>query len=335
MQSAPLRRFGEGSMVFFNYATMQMAAKIVYYGPGLCGKTTNLHVIYGRTAPTSRGEMVSPRDRDGPDALLRPPAARRRRHRRLQDPPPALHGSRPGLLQHDAEARPQGRRRHRLRGGLPAPDARAEQREPPEPPREPRRDRPHARERPARPPVQQARPSEHPLRRRAERVAEPGRGRRVVRGVRDERNGRLRDAQGDLEADAALPQVPDDGRAAPADRRRVRRDPGSDPRCGPARPAPRRAHFRNHRRDRVAGRSRERGRSLLLRNATRTTRRSRDSSGSSPSTARASISTRPAPRAPASRRSPRPPPPRPPARVRTRRPSRPPTCPPRTTPVRK
>src|SRR5512137_974273 len=46
-------------MVFFNYATMQMAAKIVYYGPGLCGKTTNLHVIYGRTAPSSRGEMVS------------------------------------------------------------------------------------------------------------------------------------------------------------------------------------------------------------------------------------------------------------------------------------
>lgn len=46
-------------MVFFNYATMQMAAKIVYYGPGLCGKTTNLHVIYGRTAPNSRGEMVS------------------------------------------------------------------------------------------------------------------------------------------------------------------------------------------------------------------------------------------------------------------------------------
>jgi signal recognition particle receptor subunit beta len=46
-------------MVFFNYATMQMAAKIVYYGPGLCGKTTNLHHIYGRTSPGSRGEMVS------------------------------------------------------------------------------------------------------------------------------------------------------------------------------------------------------------------------------------------------------------------------------------
>ena len=46
-------------MVFFNWATMQMAAKIVYYGPGLCGKTTNLSYIYAKTAPGSRGEMVS------------------------------------------------------------------------------------------------------------------------------------------------------------------------------------------------------------------------------------------------------------------------------------
>jgi len=46
-------------MVFFNWATMQMAAKVVYYGPGLCGKTTNLSYIYAKTAPGSRGEMVS------------------------------------------------------------------------------------------------------------------------------------------------------------------------------------------------------------------------------------------------------------------------------------
>jgi signal recognition particle receptor subunit beta len=46
-------------MVFFNYSTMQMAAKIVYYGPGLCGKTTNLQYIYGHTSSDSRGEMVS------------------------------------------------------------------------------------------------------------------------------------------------------------------------------------------------------------------------------------------------------------------------------------
>src|SRR5882672_4003972 len=38
---------------------MQMTAKIVYYGPGLCGKTTNLQAIHNRTAPQSRGEMVS------------------------------------------------------------------------------------------------------------------------------------------------------------------------------------------------------------------------------------------------------------------------------------
>jgi small GTP-binding protein len=46
-------------LVFFNYSTMQMAAKVVYYGPGLCGKTTNLHHIYQQTAADSRGEMVS------------------------------------------------------------------------------------------------------------------------------------------------------------------------------------------------------------------------------------------------------------------------------------
>jgi len=45
--------------VFFNYSTMQVAAKIVYYGPGLCGKTTNLQYIYDHTTGDSRGEMVS------------------------------------------------------------------------------------------------------------------------------------------------------------------------------------------------------------------------------------------------------------------------------------
>jgi signal recognition particle receptor subunit beta len=46
-------------MVFLNYTTMQMTAKIVYYGPGLGGKTTNLQWIHKKTAPASRGEMVS------------------------------------------------------------------------------------------------------------------------------------------------------------------------------------------------------------------------------------------------------------------------------------
>ena len=46
-------------MVFFNLATRQMTVKIVYYGPGLCGKTTNLNTIYSKTSPKARGEMVS------------------------------------------------------------------------------------------------------------------------------------------------------------------------------------------------------------------------------------------------------------------------------------
>ncbi len=46
-------------MVFFNHATRQMTTKIVYYGPGLCGKTTNLNTIYGSTSQKARGEMVS------------------------------------------------------------------------------------------------------------------------------------------------------------------------------------------------------------------------------------------------------------------------------------
>jgi mutual gliding-motility protein MglA len=46
-------------LVFFNYTTMQITAKIVYYGPGLCGKTTNLQHIHHKTASRSRGEMVS------------------------------------------------------------------------------------------------------------------------------------------------------------------------------------------------------------------------------------------------------------------------------------
>ena len=46
-------------MVLINSTTMQAMAKIVYYGPGLCGKTTNLQHIHAKTAPGSRGEMLS------------------------------------------------------------------------------------------------------------------------------------------------------------------------------------------------------------------------------------------------------------------------------------
>jgi signal recognition particle receptor subunit beta len=46
-------------MVLFNHATREMTAKIVYYGAGLCGKTTNLLVIFDKLDPKNRGKMLS------------------------------------------------------------------------------------------------------------------------------------------------------------------------------------------------------------------------------------------------------------------------------------
>ncbi len=46
-------------MSFINYAAREINCKIVYYGPGLGGKTTNLQYIYNQTNPQSRGKMVS------------------------------------------------------------------------------------------------------------------------------------------------------------------------------------------------------------------------------------------------------------------------------------
>ena len=46
-------------MVFFNYALRKLNAKIVYYGPGLCGKTTNLQWIHDHFEGGQRGKMIS------------------------------------------------------------------------------------------------------------------------------------------------------------------------------------------------------------------------------------------------------------------------------------
>src|SRR6202008_2803992 len=46
-------------MSFINYSNREINCKIVYYGPGLCGKTTNLQFIHKKTAEKSRGELVS------------------------------------------------------------------------------------------------------------------------------------------------------------------------------------------------------------------------------------------------------------------------------------
>jgi signal recognition particle receptor subunit beta len=46
-------------MSFINYSSREINCKIVYYGPGLCGKTTNLQYIFKRMNPESRGKMIS------------------------------------------------------------------------------------------------------------------------------------------------------------------------------------------------------------------------------------------------------------------------------------
>src|SRR5436189_31920 len=59
-------------MTFINYAAREINCKIVYYGPGLGGKTTNLQHIYEKTRPESRGTLLSlatQTERDLPTAL--------------------------------------------------------------------------------------------------------------------------------------------------------------------------------------------------------------------------------------------------------------------------
>jgi len=46
-------------MSMINYASREINCKIVYYGPGLCGKTTNLEYIYEKVTPGTRGKLIS------------------------------------------------------------------------------------------------------------------------------------------------------------------------------------------------------------------------------------------------------------------------------------
>ena len=46
-------------MAFINYSAREINCKLVYYGPGLCGKTTNLKHIYDKTTQSAKGKMIS------------------------------------------------------------------------------------------------------------------------------------------------------------------------------------------------------------------------------------------------------------------------------------
>ena len=58
-------------MSMINYASREINCKIVYYGPGLCGKTTNLEYIFEKVAPNTRGGGVSHAVADDLARLLR------------------------------------------------------------------------------------------------------------------------------------------------------------------------------------------------------------------------------------------------------------------------
>ena len=46
-------------MALINLKTREINCKVVYYGPGLCGKTTNLQYVYNKTSPQVKGRMIS------------------------------------------------------------------------------------------------------------------------------------------------------------------------------------------------------------------------------------------------------------------------------------
>jgi hypothetical protein len=46
-------------MSMINYASREINCKLVYYGPGLGGKTTNLEYVYNKVSPETRGKLIS------------------------------------------------------------------------------------------------------------------------------------------------------------------------------------------------------------------------------------------------------------------------------------
>src|ERR1700730_14748830 len=105
-------------MTFINYAAREINCKIFYYGPGLCGKTTNLQYIYDRTNPAAKGKLISlATETDRTlffDFLPLDPGTVRGFTTPLPLPP--LPG--PCRLRREPQAHPEGRGRRGLRCGL-------------------------------------------------------------------------------------------------------------------------------------------------------------------------------------------------------------------------
>jgi hypothetical protein len=73
----------ELSVAYFSPATKEITAKIVYYGPGMCGKTTNLQKVHQLMRQEMRGDLVSVATETGSHHLLRLHAPQARQDRRV------------------------------------------------------------------------------------------------------------------------------------------------------------------------------------------------------------------------------------------------------------
>ncbi len=102
-----------------NVMAREIAAKIVFYGPGLSGKTTTLKRVYDSVKPAHRGELMAlPTEADRTLFFDFLPVKVERVHDYSAR---ALHRARPGLLQRDPEAGVAGRRRGGVRRRFAAP----------------------------------------------------------------------------------------------------------------------------------------------------------------------------------------------------------------------
>ena len=145
-------------MVIYNAATRELTAKIVYYGPGLGGKTTNLQLLHERLEPATVGKLLNlatQTDRTIYFDLL-PVELGDIKGYKIRFQLATVPG--PDRLQRDAPRRPEGHRRHRLRRRLAVDDASEEPRELAEPQGQPEGQRRLVRGDPDRHPVQQAGP---------------------------------------------------------------------------------------------------------------------------------------------------------------------------------
>ncbi len=182
-------------MVLFNYSTKELTAKVVYYGPGLCGKTTNLQWIHEKLPIKNKGKMLSLATETDRTLFFDFLPIEIGTIRGMQHAHPALHRARPGLLQRDPPHGAEGRRRRRVRVRLAGGDARRQPRELREHAAEPRGERDRPRRDPDRAAVQQARPAERAADRDPERADEPAQ-RALLRGGRGEGRRRRGHAQG-------------------------------------------------------------------------------------------------------------------------------------------